>query len=223
MNKMNKFFLLLSILSLTAISTFAQNETSSLTDSRDGQVYTTVKIGDHWWMSQNLNFATENSWWYDEKKENGDIYGRLYTYADAKKACPQNWHLPSDDEWKQLEQSIGLSENETWKKGWRGDTSNVGLKLRANSKLWPSAGSTIAGSGFNALPAGYRKHSVILFSIHKISFNNAGTHAGFWTSTKAGGSSAYYRYLDHSKNSVFRYSYFDKAGFSVRCVKNEEE
>lgn len=220
---MKKHCILLYLLVLTANCAFAQNETGSFTDTRDGQVYTTVQIGDHWWMSQNLNFATENSWWYDEKKENGDIYGRLYTYADAKKACPVGWHLPSDDEWKQLEQSLGLAENETWKKGWRGDTSNVGLKLRANSPLWASGTNTGAASGFNALPAGYRKHSIVLFSIHKISFNNAGTHTGFWTSTKAGGSNAYYRYLDHTKNSIFRYRYFDKAGFSVRCVQNAEE
>ena len=194
---------------------YTQNLTDSLKDVRDGQVYKTIKIGDQWWFAENLNFDTKDSWWYNDDKENGKKYGRLYTWNAAVIACPLGWQLPTDKDWQQLEKQVGLPETELQKKGWRGETINMAAKFD-----WLSKSNSITSLSFNVLPAGYRKHMQIAFFIHAISFDNMGQKAGFWSSTKIG-SNAYYRFFETGKSGIYRYDYFRKAGFCVRCIKNK--
>ena len=68
---------------------------SLLTDSRDGQVYKTVKSRGVEIMTENLKFEMENSFCYNDLIENCAVYGRLYTWNAAKMACPAGWMLPS--------------------------------------------------------------------------------------------------------------------------------
>ena len=40
-----------------ACENYAEPVYGSITDSRDGQTYTTVKIGEQWWMAGHLNWG----------------------------------------------------------------------------------------------------------------------------------------------------------------------
>ncbi len=82
-------------------------ETEPLVDARDGQSYKTVKIGDQIWMAENLNYATDGSWCYDNDPANCAVYGRLYKRDVAINASPEGWHLPSGEEWETLADYLG--------------------------------------------------------------------------------------------------------------------
>ena len=101
------------------------------TDSRDGKKYKYIKIGLQTWMAENLNFKTINSWYYENNEEYGKIYGRLYSWKASQSACPQGWHLPTDEEWKQLEIFLGITNSEASREGYHGEIANVGGKLKS--------------------------------------------------------------------------------------------
>ncbi|WP_157966005.1 fibrobacter succinogenes major paralogous domain-containing protein [Cognataquiflexum aquatile] len=119
------------------------NNYETFTDPRDGQVYKIVKIGDQTWFAENLNYDAEGSWCYDNDPENCEIYGRLYTWEAGLTACPEGWHLPSEDEWGKLVDFLGGYEI-------------AGGKMKSISG-WeePNIGATNE-SGFSALPGGGR-------------------------------------------------------------------
>ncbi|MBQ3840972.1 MAG: hypothetical protein II819_13755 [Fibrobacter sp.] len=137
-----------------------------LIDPRDGQIYRTIGIGAQIWMESNLNYESPNSQCYDGSAENCSKYGRLYTWGEAMDSvstgcgygdscsvagnnrgiCPEGWHLPNEDEWYALEESITEL----------GDMS-TGTKLKACSGWSDSDGTRGNGDdsyGFNALPSG---------------------------------------------------------------------
>jgi uncharacterized protein (TIGR02145 family) len=73
-----------------------------LLDARDGQEYKVFEANGQWWMGENLNFETTDSWCYNLDKAGCDSWGRLYTWDIATSACPEGWHLPNDQEWLSL-------------------------------------------------------------------------------------------------------------------------
>src|SRR6478735_4484025 len=81
--------------------------TSVLTDSllidRDGNKYPIKKFYDNsLWMTVNLKLKIPDSYCYENKNENCEQYGRLYTWESAKNGCAvlgDGWRLPTNDEW----------------------------------------------------------------------------------------------------------------------------
>ena len=152
-------------------------ETGTVTDI-DGNTYQTVKIGDQWWMAENLKVTcyrngdaipniTDGTTWaslstgayceYNNDINNVATYGRLYNWyavTDSRNIAPAGWHVPSDAEWKQLEMYLGMSQSEADATGWRG-TDEGGKLKEVGTMHWnsPNTGATNE-SGFTALPGG---------------------------------------------------------------------
>lgn len=206
---------------LSSFDLIAQNETGEMTDSRDNQTYKTVKIGDQWWMSENLNFKSDSSWVYDNVEENSQHYGRLYTWASATQGCPSGWHLPTDEEWMALEVSLGMSEGESEGLYWRGNNDILGSRLKAPNQGWGDL--TGIPSGFNAVAGGFYKQMVIAFAFKKKKFKDAGISATYWTATsksKRTKGDAWYRFVDNENAGIFRGYIYKLHAYSVRCVKD---
>ena len=83
----------------------------TITDSRDGQTYQAIQMGDAWWMAENLRYdAGEGSFCYEDNDTRCQIYGKLYTWDAAMRACPAGWHLPSMQEFVTMVNVIGGPE-----------------------------------------------------------------------------------------------------------------
>ena len=57
----------------------------TFTDSRDGETYRSVQIGNQIWMVDNLRFKAKGSFAPDNDEANVKTFGRLYTWTTAIK------------------------------------------------------------------------------------------------------------------------------------------
>jgi len=101
-----KSIILVLTLTLLNLHLFAQD----FKDTRDGQTYKTVEIGNQVWMAENLKYKTSGSFCFDNQKVYCDSFGYLYTYKTATKACPAGWHLPTRAEFMTLINTLGGDE-----------------------------------------------------------------------------------------------------------------
>ncbi len=210
-----------------------------LTDTRDNQVYKTVKIGDQVWMAENLNYSVnpgEQSWCgggESETTNEGDcsVYGRLYTWAAAVDK--------SEDECGYgLECDLSGAKNEKGEvrgvcpEGWHlPDTTewetllatvggqDVAAKMLKSASGWKddegSSGNGLDAYGFSAHPAGYK-------IIGGAYFISAGERANFWSASQLEDDSynAYYLNLHNNREDADLYIGDKRYGHSVRCLKD---
>lgn len=212
-------------------------KTDSITDI-DGNVYKTVKIGSKWWMAENLKVTRFNngdsitfvpqsmpdSEWSNLKKGAFCIFdekfGFLYNYytiSDSRKIAPSGWHIPDDNEWKELESALGMSSGDIEKLNWRGNDQGNKLKIvGGDASKWINSSDvyTIYGnneSGFTAFGGSCRIFNGQWGDLF---------HTAFWWTSSVNGDEVWYRGLDYNKPNVFRYYGSKNYGFSIRCVKD---
>lgn len=167
-------------------------------DRRDQASYPTVAIGSQTWMARNLNFASAGSSCYEHGPARCGMYGRLYNWEAARRACPDGWHLPTDLEWTALVVAAGGS-------------GAAGAKFKSTGG-WDADGDGTDLYGFQALPGGSRDKNG--------NYANLGTNAFFWSVSAVSAESAWYRGLGWASDVVDRNFDYQEDGFSVRCVKN---
>lgn len=192
----------------------------TFTDSRDGETYRTVKIGDQVWMAENLRFKAEGSFAAGNDEDNVAKFGRLYTWTEAlaipeefseqslakdielynktkekdyQGIAPEGWHIPSNAEWEKLLSNLEAKSN--------------GTELRS-ACCWQHPGKD--SFGFFALPAGYR--------FDNGAFCHFGKRARFWSKDEYGKMNAFR--LSITNNSVDIEGVYRSDAVSVRCVKN---
>ena len=201
----------------------------------EGNVYQTVKIGNQVWMAKNLLTTKYNDdsaipnvidntewsalktgaycWANNDETTYKPLYGALYNWyaVETGKLCPTGWHVPSDNDYKTLEMSLGMSQDQANGTGLRG--TDEGSKLKSNNG-WSLDGNGSNSSGFNALPAGYRYYG-------DGTTKGLGLITYFWTSDAIDDLLATFRRLDAEETEVSRDGTHKEAGKSVRCIKNQ--
>jgi len=208
------------------------SETSgSFTDSRNGQKYKMVKIGNQTWMAENLNIPKEDSWCYgeggqvydsereeyvtlssNEVQSNCAKYGRLYTWEAAMSACPTGWRLPTRSDWDVLAETVGGQKVELVLGPEEHSWDYAGKALKSTSG-WYGDGNGTNTSGFAALPSGSRRYDG--------NFYNAGRLGHWWTATERGndGGSYYGRAIRYDYDFVLEFDGPDGLSeYSVRCI-----
>jgi uncharacterized protein (TIGR02145 family) len=189
-------------------------------------------------MAQNLNYGTRINYTISQTnnsnpekyclsntESNCSSYGGLYQWDEAMNyttqsstnpsgrqgICPTGWHLPSDDEWCEMETFLDPTLICT---PYSMIGTDAGGKMKTTGFTnWysPNTGATNS-SGFSGLPAGY---------ISSGTNGVTGTEARFWTTTEtASGIYVHYHSLQNTSAQVAHHYHSKENGYSIRCVKD---
>ena len=210
-------------------------------DERDGQRYKAVRIGDQIWMAENLNVGTRiegisgssdnmviEKYCFEDFEANCDTFGGFYQWDEMMQynpsddgdtgtiqgVCPVGWHIPTDNEWKILEEELGVDAIELDNTGWRG-TDEGGMLKDTGTCFWndPNTGATNS-IGYSALGTGYRSFNG--------TFWEKGLVTHFWSATEYGAitTEAFKRQLSNTYATISRSSIQKTFGYPVRCVRD---
>lgn len=182
-----------------------------------GEVYSTIQIGKQCWFKKNLNVGTLiklgekqtkndtiEKFCYDNKPANCETYGGLYQWNEAMQyvttegaqgICPTGWHIPTNEDWKTLTESVNDKA-----------ANLIGKKAKIGHAYSNK-------SGFSALFAGYSDH---IFGC----FYGISNYGHIWSSSASSKKRAYGTRLGYNYDTIS--FYYDKKGygFSIRCIKN---
>lgn len=196
----------------------------TLTDI-DGNTYVTVLIGNQTWMAENLKTTrlpngnnipqviNQNDWDSMDDPYNdmaycfynnyNSVYGALYTWATASNVCPDGWHLPSQEEFEELENYVNVN----------GHFGVEGTALKSTTG-WNDNGNGTDSFGFNGKPGGSRDYG------EGWEFYGLGYDGSWWTTHDVYENSSVIWSLESSEVELMQYGTKKLSGHSVRCIKD---
>lgn len=195
----------------------------------EGNEYGWVRIGDLCWTTSNAQNGEPcgDAEYYDERWDDyknifssseSDYmyetympeYGNLMTYEDALASAPDGWRLPTDEDWKNLERSLGMG-GEVNQIGWRGNVAGLMMQSGEGTELnLQLGGGIIWSASFNL----------------ELKFMHFKEYGYYWTSTVDESytdfQAVYYRKLCFGKKAVERRATKSSRLMSVRWVCDAE-
>jgi len=219
-------------------------------DKRDGNKYKWVKIGQQTWMAENLKYlpmlsdtsqilSTKNPNYYvyefygnnlDSAKASYSYsyFGVLYNWKASQDACPSGWHLPSNNEWIELDHFIYSEHGDTipyekWNSSGKylKEAGNVldstGFWLYSSNKYEEVGFKGTDYYGFSARPGGqfgsfFHSYRFNFFDIYESGF--------WWTSTNETGMFSNVRSMEYDRTYFRNFTRFKHNGASIRCIKD---
>jgi uncharacterized protein (TIGR02145 family) len=151
------------------------------------------------WMNENLRTAAADSYCYADRENNCRVYGRLYTWESAQRACHalgDRWRLPNDGDWRELARHFGGVFDDV---GDRGNAAYEAL-LRGGR------------SGFDAVLGGGRAADG--------GYDDLEAHGFYWTASEGAPATALFYNFGRGSTALYRQPDGEKAmALSVRCVR----
>lgn len=158
---------------------------------------------------------------YNHDPALGLQYGKLYTPLAALNTtdytgiiqgiCPSGWHVPTDEDWMDLEISCGMSPSDAQGMFWRG---SIGPSLMITGPEWYSGVGT-DDFGFAAKGSGW--YGRIINGIPAFVYLNY--ECNWWTYEPTHG--LLIRLLNYSMPGVYRFVQDPKSAASIRCIKDQ--
>ena len=205
-----------------------------------GGYYKTALIGNQCWLQDNLNVGTMiassssassnndiiEKYCLDDKSVNCDIYGGLYTWAEAVKSsegasinynkrgiCPPGFRVALNSDWMILENYLNASSSpcrtaSASSDGWKCDEGiGVGQKIRF-----------IGINDFKALLGGYA-----IKGVGESSFSSVNSSSRFISTKELLSGSSQYREIMASEKGINRSaSGASNSAMSLRCIKGDD-
>lgn len=191
-----------------------------------GSDYIVKRFGNYEWTLRNLSYPDLGEY-YEEVNDNNYLlqYGTLHSFEDIlsiSNLLSQESHgfrIPSDDDWKELEKSLGMTSKSDLNAtgGTRG--TDEGKRLKKDDgvysgiewKGYPT--SSEENTGFRAVPSGYKSSEGY--------FAGLGLQAKFWSTslTEGGTYSAMIRMLKNSSSKIYRQIEMVDNKCSIRLVR----
>lgn len=217
-------------------TTKTQNSRNSFTDSRDGNTYTFITIGEQIWMKENLRYlpavigsdssSIDKPLYYVYGYQGTDVnaakatqryadYGVLYNFAAATIGGTRDPEVSNriqgicPDGWH-------LPSDAEWTalSDFLGGRFLAGGKLKSTDTThWQSPNTAATDEfGFSGLGGGFRATGG--------AFGGWRENGFWWTSTENGPNAAWFRNMDYSNGDLYRIEFPKASGFCVRCIKD---
>lgn len=195
---------------------------------REGNEYQTVKIGNQWWMSENLRntirkdgrLVQERIYWpplnpynpidfdyasysyYNNDSENDKRYGKLYNFHAYRDClCPEGWRIPTFQDFTDMANELG-------------GLSAAGKKLKGRSTWKESIFNSTNESGFNAKPGGMK--------VFNNNYEGEDIFVGWWAiGPNAPNRIASLNVGNFELKLTYQVSFFNE-GHYIRCIKIKE-
>jgi uncharacterized protein (TIGR02145 family) len=216
--------------------TIEETTSGTFIDSRDGNEYNWVQIGDQVWMAENLAYlpsvvspgtgSNTTSYYYVYGYDGASVSAAKATANYTTYGVLYNWTAAMDGEASSTTNPSGiqgvcptgwhLPSDAEWTEltDYLGGTSDAGGKLKETGTThWssPNTGATNE-TGFTALPGGFRNYYGSFFSIGNLGY--------WWSATEDDPDGAWYRGMNYGNSSVNRDVSTKELGFSVRCLRD---